>query len=391
MDYHIFKKSTKSKNKTIHRWYYYFIDVISGKKIQRVCKGCKTQAEAYAFVSSLPSLYASSKITIAKIAEWMYVPGSEHIQRQEKLGKSHNLKTLKSKRFLLDIFIEQFGNLELKELTIPMVMKFLMDDNHSGSWKNNFLTVVGEVYAEAPFYGVPYVATPSFPKFARNTKKKDILTTDELKILFDETLWSNLNEQMYSKQPQYDEGYQSIYLLFLTSMNCGLRLGEAIGLKVRQILFDEKMLIIDGFYRYQEKERTSFNKCGSETNQKIRVVPLSDSLVLKIQNFIVENNLSSDDYLFSRYGKPIRKHLAEKWFARVLDLSGIDVGDRKLTPHSLRYTYVTRMRRNLTGETVQKLVGHTSIAMTDYYTHSAIPELCEAIEPARDAVNSLFK
>ena len=48
MDYHIFKKSTKSKNKTIHRWYYYFVDVVSGKKIQRVCKGCKTQAEAYA-------------------------------------------------------------------------------------------------------------------------------------------------------------------------------------------------------------------------------------------------------------------------------------------------------------------------------------------------------
>lgn len=56
------------------------------------------------------------------------------------LAKSHNLKTLKSKRFLLDIFIEQFGHLELKELTIPMVMKFLMTDNHSGSWKNNFLT-----------------------------------------------------------------------------------------------------------------------------------------------------------------------------------------------------------------------------------------------------------
>ena len=66
MDYHIFKKSTKSKNKTIHRWYYYFIDVISGKKIQRVCKGCKTQAEAYAFVSSLPSLYESTKSQLQK-------------------------------------------------------------------------------------------------------------------------------------------------------------------------------------------------------------------------------------------------------------------------------------------------------------------------------------
>ena len=391
MDSHIFKKATKSKNKMVHRWYYYYNDVVTGKKIQRVCKGCKTQAEAYAYISALPPLYESNKITIQKIAQWMYVPGSDHIIRQEKLGKTHNLKTLQHKRHLLEIFLEKFGDLELKNLTIPMVMDYLMSDNHSGSWKNNLLTIIGEVYGEAPFYGVPYQVTPVFPKFARNSRKKDIFTTEELHKLFNEQLWITLNTQMYEKQPQYDEGYKAIYLLFLTSMNCGLRLGESIGLKVKQFLFDEKMLIVDGFYRYQEKERTNFNKCGSESNQKIRVVPLSDKLAQIIQSYICEKDLAADDYVFSRYGKPIRKHLAEKWFQRAIALSGIKVGERRLTPHSLRYTYVTRMRRNLTGETVQKLVGHTSIAMTDHYTHSAIPELCKAIEPARDAVNFLFE
>ena len=57
MDYHLFKKATKSKNKIIHRWYYYFIDPVSGKKIQKVCKNCKTQAESLAYLSSLPSLF----------------------------------------------------------------------------------------------------------------------------------------------------------------------------------------------------------------------------------------------------------------------------------------------------------------------------------------------
>ena len=33
MDYHLFKKATKSKSKIVHRWYYYFIDPVSGKKI----------------------------------------------------------------------------------------------------------------------------------------------------------------------------------------------------------------------------------------------------------------------------------------------------------------------------------------------------------------------
>lgn len=70
---------------------------------QKVCKGCKTQAEAYAFVSALPLLFVEEKIMIAKIAEWMYIPGGLHMER------------------------------------------------------NNLLTVVNEVYAEASFYDLPYI------------------------------------------------------------------------------------------------------------------------------------------------------------------------------------------------------------------------------------------
>ena len=46
MDYHLFKKPRKIKNKTVHRWYYYYVDPFTGKEIQKACRGCKTQAEA---------------------------------------------------------------------------------------------------------------------------------------------------------------------------------------------------------------------------------------------------------------------------------------------------------------------------------------------------------
>jgi site-specific recombinase XerD len=48
------------------------------------------------------------------------------------------------------------------------------------------------------------------------------------------------------------------------------------------------------------------------------------------------------------------------------------------------------MRRNVDGETVQKLAGHNSMEMTDYYTRSGISELVEAVKPAVDAANKLF-
>ena len=98
-----------------------------------------------------------------------------------------------------------------------------------------------------------------------------------------------------------------------------------------------------------------------------------------------------NDYVFLRYGHPIRRWLAEKWFKQALEFSGINVGTRRLSPHSLRYTYITRMRRDVAGETVQKIAGHTSLAMTDHYTRAAIPEMVEAVKPAVEAANKLFE
>lgn len=390
-NYHLFKKSVQSKGKTVHKWYYYWNDPFTGVMRQKVCKGCKTQAEAYTFVSALPPLFIEEKITISSIGKWMYIPGSSHLERMEKLGKQYTLETLKCKRGLLDIFLAKFGDLELKDLTIPMVIDFLTEDPHSGSWKNNFLTVVGEVYAEAPFMGLPYIPAPQFPKFRRNSIKKDVFTTDELNILFDESLWINLSSTKYANHPQFDEGHKAIYLMFLCCIKCGLRIGEAIGARVNQFLFDQGMFVVDGFYRHNQLLRTNYNKCGSEEDKKIRVAPLPEDFSLIIQKYIAENNLSGDDFVFQRYNKPIRKWLAEEWFRRAVASSGIKTKNRVLTPHSLRYTYITRMRRDVAGETVQKIAGHTSLAMTDHYTRAAIPEMVEAVKPAVEAANKLFE
>lgn len=98
-----------------------------------------------------------------------------------------------------------------------------------------------------------------------------------------------------------------------------------------------------------------------------------------------------NDCIFQRYNKPIRKWLTEEWFRRAVKQSGIDVGNRILIPHSLRYTYITRMRRDVAGETVQKIAGHTNLAMTDRYTRAVIPEMVAAVKSAAEAANRLFE
>ena len=89
-------------------------------------------------------------------------------------------------------------------------------------------------------------------------------------------------------------------------------------------------------------------------------------------------------------GCPLRQEYLESVFHRVINNAGIDSSGRKLCPHSFRFTYVTRMRHRVDAETAQKMVGHSSVEMTEYYTRAAIPETIESIQDVMPAVNGLF-
>ena len=71
-----------------------------------------------------------------------------------------------------------------------MVNGYLMNlTDKSGSWKNSFLEALNHIYKEAPWHCKYPVIKPDYPRFARNSKKADIFTADELDRFFDGTNW----------------------------------------------------------------------------------------------------------------------------------------------------------------------------------------------------------
>jgi integrase len=136
-------------------------------------------------------------------------------------------------------------------------------------------------------------------------------------------------------------------------------------------MLERKALVVDGFCK-QNGTRTNYNKTGSADKPRFRVVLLPEFAILKLSDYITRSGLVSDDYCFTRNNLPIRSEYAEDVFVRAVKKAGITTENRKLVVHSLRYTYVTRMRRELPAEIVQKAVGHTDVAMTDYYTNNKL-------------------
>ena len=326
----------------------------------------------------------------------MYIPGSDHVDRRRQLGQSVNIDTLAESRGYIKLIIKEWGRYVLKDIDSEDVITYLFKIKRSGSWKNRYLTIFKEIFSEAPRYGCK-IRTPPFPTFARNSKKADIFENAELAALFKP---ANFPEDVF-------------FILFLVMLSGGLRLGEGRGIRLKQIIFDKKILIIDGFCK-KNGDRTVYNKKGTPENPKLRVVWLPDFTIAAITLFLKGKKLAPDDFIFTYNEKVIRQETAENIFFRALVLAGIAYsrkklidlgywkkgkirnkaasipGGRKLIPHSLRYTYISRMRRELTAAELLPMTGHATAEMVDYYNRANLENAIAALPAADSALENLL-
>jgi integrase len=398
MDYHAFRKPKKLKNgKTVHRWYYYYLDE-NKKQIQKACRGCKNRKEAEDYIRTLPGANVKdTRVLIRDICADMFVPGSDHMNRRIQLGRVIDTHTVEEGRRHITAIAARWGHLTLPEVDPTAVTKYLFTLKRSGSWKNRHISMFREIYRESQWHGCK-TPIPQFQNFAKNTKKADILSTAELTKLF---------------IPENFPGYD-FYLFFLFCLSAGLRLGEVRAARPKQILFDRKALIVDGFCK-QNGLRTNYNKTGTPDNPRFRIVLLSDKILDLMNGYITAQGIEPEDFIFKCNGRPVRQSRAESIFSSALVKAGIALGKaawkksplyapgkrppksniipdgRRIVVHSLRFTYVTRMRRELPGETVMKMAGHTKIEQTDYYTdRRALDEALAGLIGADSAAANLF-
>jgi integrase len=372
-DYHLFRKPRVKNGKTVHKWYYYY--VVNGKQIQKSCKRCATKAEAEAFIQKLPRRSGNNVVLVKTVAETMFILGSDHMKRRIQLGRPLDLHTMREARLKMEIIMKLWGEKSLESLTVEEVGNYLFSLEKSGSWKICFVNNLKEIYSEAAWHGCK-IPAPQFPKFVRKVKKADIFTTEELnKLLVPENFPS-----------------EETYLFFLCLLSGGLRLGEAAGMRVKQVLFDCKALIVDGFIKY-DYTRAPYNKKGSEEHPKARIVPLPDITLAKLKEHIEKNNYQDEEYIFRGRRdrtKPVDSYYIQIVLRRAMAKAKIEPGTRKLVVHSFRYTYVTRMRRELPADTVMKLAGHTTVGMTEYYNKKVIDTSLKQLIGADTAAANLF-
>lgn len=178
-----------------------------------------------------------------------------------------------------------------------------------------------------------------------------------------------------------------IRLLYST----GIRIGEALSIRNNSIDFKRRVITIE----------------DTKTNRQ-RLAPINDSLEIVLKQYMLFRDKNVGEYasqpnahLFvSALGRPCSQVSVYKYFARIIDICGIQRNPTSIGPslHSIRHTSAVHSLIKMVREgrdvysTLPKLavfMGHRSILGTEYYvrlTQEVYPEVLDMEDSITDDI-----
>ncbi len=154
-------------------------------------------------------------------------------------------------------------------------------------------------------------------------------------------------------------------LILLLFYSTGMRLSELINLKPGQLDFANAQVKVLG------------------KGNKERIIPASADLMDQLKNYLVERPLEAlpgSPLFVNEAGKPLHSRTVYGWVnARLKQITTID----KKSPHVLRHSFATHLMNNGADiNAVKSLLGHSSLAATQVYTHNTIEQLKKVYQKA---------
>ena len=188
-------------------------------------------------------------------------------------------------------------------------------------------------------------------------KHKALKTPKTIQIAFSEKELTDLMQAVGSPVGFEEIRDKLIVDMFYTT---GMRRAELIGLMIKNVDLSSRVIKVLG------------------KRNKERIIPILPIIIEQLDLYLLERNaigeiVDADYFFISKKGLK----LSESFVYRLINSYFSKVSKKvKKSPHVLRHTFATHLLNNGADlNSVKELLGHSSLASTQVYTHNSLAEL----------------
>ncbi len=172
-------------------------------------------------------------------------------------------------------------------------------------------------------------------------------------------------DQAYALLEQERTGFAGLrdQALFELLYGSGLRISEALGIKLEDVNLDDAWVRVHG------------------KGSKERIAPLTAVCVQSLRRYLRERDEYGEKKLFlTEKGKPLSRRTA----SRLLEKARLQAGiTQSISPHYLRHSFASHLLSSGADlRSVQELLGHARISTTQRYTHLSTDQLLAVYDSA---------
>ena len=239
--------------------------------------------------------------------------------------------------------IPAFGDRRLRDITPTDLERFRATLTVSPRTKNKLLVELYGIFRRAQkVYGLP--ANPA----ARVERLRERRSPD-IDVFSPEEVWALVRAATNEQDGT----------IFLTAAFTGLRKGELIALRWRDVAFANAAIRVRASY--------ALGHLTSPKSGKVRAVPLAPDVAAALARLADRGYMTADDDLVfvGDHGGYLDGSALRRRYVTALDRAGL----RQLRFHDLRHTFGTRVIAKVDIVRVQEWMGHADIQTTRRYLH----------------------
>ncbi|WP_421803362.1 tyrosine-type recombinase/integrase [Flagellimonas sp.] len=273
--------------------------------------------------------------------------------RLEKNYSQHTIKAYESDiENFADFCKQDYGERNLEKVSYPLIRNWIVALSDQGVSNRTINRKISSLQAYYKF-----LLKVGDITISPLVKHRALKTSKKIEVPFSETeMEAILSEIPFANDFEGERDKLIIELLYTT----GMRRAELVNLKISDVDLSGQVLKVLG------------------KRNKERILPLLPSAMEQINKYLIKrselkNVLDSSYLLLTKDGLKIYETLVYRTINKYFSLVSPKV---KKSPHILRHTFATHLlNQGADLNSVKELLGHSSLASTQVYTHNSIAEL----------------